>query len=774
MPIEQAQFRYGVPLSGSFVVRVATDVSTADLTIGPFDPYTDWLMLADGTADDALEVFATGLETHAGIVSATPTLDTETGIVTWAFTYTGGATTTNLLWSHVNTTGDATQWGWLADTDSGAGASLVTPAVPMGLVPTIGGRPVSTDSRPRQRIVGGIARSISNLTRATTWGTPALERTLSVDLLQQDYALDEYAPVTAPYATIESMLRSLGQGLVLHYIPDAANPATYSVMRLAVLAPGPDHGLTRSGAGQFIRRWAWTADFVVSAEVVGDAEVPFAPFDVGGSELYLAAAPLAHCWQERDGDQASTANTRVSAAAQSVGRVDSAVYGHVASAGADAQRPLYRTTGAHPHFEFDGTDDRWSVHNTQGTSTQSPLGSYWITGIGSVLMRLGFRNDGVAASVLNSRGSAGTGLGFSVTRDTSNRLVITATTTGPTNVFSYTTTATITAAMGIVPVEIRLNNASGGDVRINSGSLETFARSNAPAAASAGGDLFIGSREGGGAPAQLDLADVLMTSTYANDAECTAWRTLGLSAFPATFFRRLDVAPWFNFCRRWHDLTQAGGLWTNAGRTVAVASNGDTVLVTDNLIDGATQHLNRTLTVAANGPAWQSDGSGCDFDGTNDSLAGSATTRDNQIGGAFTMVFVVRNDDAVSSGQVANGNSGTSQNEILATATGLQFNAVTGSATAAVSTGAANAFTAYALVRDGSAYRLYARVGGVDFVGLGSSVLGFRFLSLGIAGTATLDGRIAEYLRFNVPLDADDVAYVFDELDARHPSFGIG
>lgn len=275
MPIEQSAFRYGIRFSAaSYVIRVTFNGTTDDIrfpvTGTDLDPTVDYFFMEDGSAIDLCELLADAITSHGGgeIDSTSVVIDPVSLELELTVTPLAGDGI-QILWSHANTTLDATIFGWTNDADSDLeDTTILSPNLPMGLIYL--DRPVSVDSRSRQPLVGGISRSISGLTRASTFGTPRKERSLTANLLPETFALDEYAPSNTPYATFESMhVRAAGLGRTIHFIPDATLPLDYIEMHLA---PPLVDNLRRDDTYRL--RWSWNADYIVDAEYVDGAVAP--------------------------------------------------------------------------------------------------------------------------------------------------------------------------------------------------------------------------------------------------------------------------------------------------------------------------------------------------------------------------------------------------------------------------------------------------------------------------------------------------------------------
>lgn len=264
MPIATALFQYQLPLTATRVVRVVTNLGTTDLSV-PYVGTTAYFMLGDSTSADALQVLETAIDTVSGVDSCTITLTGTVAARRVNVVYTSGTITTlDLQWGHANSTLDGTIFGFSGNTGNfgPGGGGFTSPNMPMGWLPL--GRPVSVDSRPRQRRRGGGRKALSGLTRRSNFGLARDERQLSASLLLQTLALDEYAAATSPYATVESMMvRSLSLGYAVRYVPDDTAVGTYTTWYLDPDGAGNDanFGLERMDDISILR-WQWAADFV--------------------------------------------------------------------------------------------------------------------------------------------------------------------------------------------------------------------------------------------------------------------------------------------------------------------------------------------------------------------------------------------------------------------------------------------------------------------------------------------------------------------------------
>ena len=158
----------------SYVVRVTINGVTSDLTFpatGSLTVGRDYWMSGDaqtstestgtGRADLVAMLQAT-LRTHSQGASATASLSSSTWLLTCA---SGGLATMRILWSHANTTLDATIFGYENAADSDLLASIVSPHAVLG--PMLPGRAIAEDSKDYQPIVGGVSSALSGLTRTS-------------------------------------------------------------------------------------------------------------------------------------------------------------------------------------------------------------------------------------------------------------------------------------------------------------------------------------------------------------------------------------------------------------------------------------------------------------------------------------------------------------------------------------------------------------------------------------------------------------------------------
>lgn len=196
-------------------VRVSVGGSAETVTLAT-TAGVDYYVTGDGGSSDLLKILETAIESHTG----TPTVSSA---VTAAFkaSLTGSATL-QLLWTNGATTLDPAIFGWVAGADSSTGTTITSPNQIGGLWRA--GAPPRLDGRPRQPVLGGVAETLSGLTRTSRFVTPTKTRDLSWHLLPQEVALEEYATTTEPKGALETAwVESISKGYACRYYADEAD-----------------------------------------------------------------------------------------------------------------------------------------------------------------------------------------------------------------------------------------------------------------------------------------------------------------------------------------------------------------------------------------------------------------------------------------------------------------------------------------------------------------------------------------------------------------------
>lgn len=250
----------------TYALRVTINGVTETLTFpstGSLDLTLDYWPSGDGQTGtetdgtgraDLLAMLQATLRTHsqgAGLTAA---------LTSYRVTITHGTSVT-ILWTHASTTLDAyaPSWGWAGTADSSAGTTVTATYSPSGLLRW--GRPPTVDSRDRQPVTLGIARSLSGVRRASALASPLPEREIVWRFLIQDLALREYASPSWACAE-QAWLGALALGRVIrHYADEAAvtsGPGAYAGYSARELA----EPIERSKAYQV----RWDASFALARE----------------------------------------------------------------------------------------------------------------------------------------------------------------------------------------------------------------------------------------------------------------------------------------------------------------------------------------------------------------------------------------------------------------------------------------------------------------------------------------------------------------------------
>ncbi|MBK6683991.1 MAG: hypothetical protein IPG45_05915 [Deltaproteobacteria bacterium] len=217
--------------ASSYVLRVLYNGVTENLTFS-VTPNRFYWAVGDGQADaatlggqgDLLRVLELCIETHSGAPSVTVTLDSN-----YRLRVAVAANTIQLLWSHASTTldtagiGGVNPFGYSGDTS--LAAAVVSASMPAGLWRAQ--RPIWNDGRPQRPMIGGAARTMTGLVRVSDFGTMARERGIYFGRLPQTVVLNEYAPSTALYGTLEyAWHNAIGIGRPFRLYEDEGQLAT--------------------------------------------------------------------------------------------------------------------------------------------------------------------------------------------------------------------------------------------------------------------------------------------------------------------------------------------------------------------------------------------------------------------------------------------------------------------------------------------------------------------------------------------------------------------
>lgn len=211
----------------SYTVRVEANSVAEDLTFS-VTPGRNYYMSGDQQVDaagsndingegDLVRIFEEMLETHSEITAASVDIDFDVS----------ANTAITILWDHANTTLDKEIFGYSGDGTDGD-------QTPQGL--WLPGRAITEDSRDRQGLVGGVARTVSGATRFSRIATPKKTREVLLRNVFKTRILNEYADASSPYNTIEwAWVNSMAKGWHFRIYDDEADissGANYGVYTL--------------------------------------------------------------------------------------------------------------------------------------------------------------------------------------------------------------------------------------------------------------------------------------------------------------------------------------------------------------------------------------------------------------------------------------------------------------------------------------------------------------------------------------------------------------
>lgn len=239
-----AAIAWGYRFAAQPAVQFGVGVTSETVTLAT-SPGVDYYVTGDGQADDLLALLEAAMEAHGSTPAITPSM------VGFTARFATGGVSIQLEWTHANTTLDPAIFGWTASADSALAATITSPNQVGGLWRA--GAPPMYDSRPRQPVIGGVARTLRGDVRASNFGTPYKMRELGWHLLPQEIALEQYATTTAPKSAFESCwLESLSRGHAFRYYPDEddlSSGSGYTTMRISEIT----EPLQRDD--RYLKRW---------------------------------------------------------------------------------------------------------------------------------------------------------------------------------------------------------------------------------------------------------------------------------------------------------------------------------------------------------------------------------------------------------------------------------------------------------------------------------------------------------------------------------------
>ncbi len=209
--------------STSYTLRVDVDGTAEDLTFplvafgASLSTTADYFLVDDQQKDDLCRLLEDTLSQHSLINVATVSLTSGWRV---SVELKDGGTAIQLLWSHVNTTLDGAVWGF--DADTAASGTVTAANLPQSIWRPQ--RAIWEDSRNRQPIVGGVARSISGQTRVIQIATPAKDRTISFWRIPKARILTEFTASTEPSGAFEyAWVNSISKGHTFRVYEDEAD-----------------------------------------------------------------------------------------------------------------------------------------------------------------------------------------------------------------------------------------------------------------------------------------------------------------------------------------------------------------------------------------------------------------------------------------------------------------------------------------------------------------------------------------------------------------------
>ena len=188
MPVRFAATSYALRATINGVTETLSFPASGSLTAG-----RDYWVSGDGQSGteatgtgkaDLVSLLQATLRTHSNGASATAVLSTSTFKVTVA---SGGVQLMRLVWSSGLSTLDPRIFGWQTGVDTSLYATITAPYAAQGMM--LPGRAIAEDSLDYQPSVGGVASSISGLTRTSRMALGARHRDVLFRYLAQSAAV---------------------------------------------------------------------------------------------------------------------------------------------------------------------------------------------------------------------------------------------------------------------------------------------------------------------------------------------------------------------------------------------------------------------------------------------------------------------------------------------------------------------------------------------------------------------------------------------------------
>lgn len=370
--------------------------------------------------------------------------------------------------------------------------------------------------------------------------------------------------------------------------------------------------------------------------------------DSANTTLALDFHALAGLWKEPGGD--GTPETNCSADGDAIG--EAADFGPLCN-------EVVTTTGRLPilgsgstrrnYATFDGVNDQMYVANSKKSFTTFHCSER----VGTIAVCAYISANATAVQLLDNSNAAAAGI--YLWRDTSNKVRLRITKTGPTTALDFTSTATVTAADGFVTLIFTFDGAGNGSFYKNGAAPETcnYSTTGDTSGTASAQLLYIGAQQSGtnylvGSIASVHLSKAAWNATQR--AEFDGWNP-NRSTAQLVRKKGSDGLPTdYSMLRDWYDGQGTTYFYTGLLRATSVTANDDQVRTWANRIsiDRDMQGSGGAGTYPKYKTAEGPIAGGIKFDGTDDNLAFPAWSRS----GNWHAFVVIRNDDTTNGSHV--------------------------------------------------------------------------------------------------------------------------
>ena len=330
-------------------------------------------------------------------------------------------------------------------------------------------------------------------------------------------------------------------------------------------------------------------------------------------------------------------------------------HGFLVRAESDARRPILGSdANRNAYLTFDGTDDYLRVVSTtkyfNALHKASPVWSM------AILVKMGASTDGAATQYfLSNHASTTAQAGIVVSRNNANKIVLLGSkASAGNNVFSYTSTATLTEASGwtLIMIEVNGTGAAAGRIKVGSAAWETF-NVNAGAAVDATADLHIGALNSPASYFKGSIGGIIILNRTLTVGDITNIEGYNPAKFTGEF---TPILQWDL------DFDADARIFSDSAATTPIVDDSLIRVVQSNQ-DSIFGPLNRTITSAADAssPEWrdaEKNGKAtAEFNPANndnfDFPTGNGLTQES--GGKWTIFIIAKNDDAINGSHVVSG-----------------------------------------------------------------------------------------------------------------------